>query len=301
VTSQDVVAPLGFFEREALAHARPVAPIRVDMRTPRVDVGELTGERVECRIRDARPTADEFTLDTSGFTLVHRPSGVRDWYDSTEVTRVYYEECRQLARDMTGASHAFTFDHIIREPGRQIGGGGTAGQDVITTAERGGGYISGVHMDYTDSSTWDEYLALHGHAVPIAARRVIVLNFWRPLFNPPDRAPLALCDARTVQPDDLLETMLYGYGHEGYSWHDIGISVYQVASSPAQRWYWFSNMTPEEVLLIKTYDSEGVVGRACPHAAFDNPVVPDATPDRRSIELRVLCFLDTTDRLGPNV
>lgn len=295
MTPSEVTAPLGFFSRQLVEPAQAIAPIDVDLRTADPSTAGATTELVECAIRDARSDAEPPALDAEGFTLVRRPSEVRDWYDSDEVIRTYYEECRQLARELTGASHTFTFDHIIREPGRQIGGGGTAGQDVVTTTDRGGGYISGVHMDYTDSSTWTDYLALHGQAEPVDPERVVVLNFWRPLLGPPDRAPLALCDARTVTSADLVETMLYGYGHEGYSWHDIGISVFQVASSPDHRWSYFSGMSPDEVLLITTYDSRGVIGRGCPHASFDNPQPPPGTPERRSIELRVLCFIGATD------
>lgn len=292
MTSLDTHAAMTFLAPAALEALRPFAPFDVDLRTTEGMGGpsDLNCD-VECTIRDARAESASMSVDTSGFTLVERPSAVQDWYDSSEVARTYYEECKQLARELTGAPHAFTFDHIIREPGRQIGGGGTAARDVVTTTERGGGYIGGVHMDYTDSSEWTEYLALHG-CTPPAARRVVVLNFWRPLLGSPDRSPLALCDARTVTGDELLETMLYGYGHEGYSWHDIGISVYQVASSPAHRWWYYPGMTPDEVLLIKTYDSDGVVGRGCPHASFQNPLASAATPPRRSIELRVLCFID---------
>ncbi|MGY1745021.1 CmcJ/NvfI family oxidoreductase [Blastococcus sp. SYSU D00695] len=291
MTAPSVTAPLGFFSRSLLAPAQQMVPVEIDLRTVDPSGGGATTELVECTITDARHAPETPGLDTTGYTLVRRPSAVRNWYDSSEVIDTYYRECRDLARELTGASHAFTFDHIIREPGRQIGGGGTAQQDVITTQEAGGGYVSGVHMDYTDSSTWTDYLALHGHTEPAGASRVVVLNFWRPLFGSPDRAPLALCDARTVTADDLLETMLYGYGHEGYSWHDIGISVYQVAASPQQRWSYFSDMSPDEVLLMKTYDTAGVIGRGCPHAAFTNPAAPEGTPDRRSIELRVLCFI----------
>lgn len=61
------------------------------------------------------------------------------------------------------------------------------------------------------------------------------------------------------------------YGHAGYGWHEIGVSVYEVAS--------------------KTYDSECVIGRACPHGSFANPAAAlDAAP-WRSIELRVLCYV----------
>ena len=286
-----VHAPLGFFSPDLLPAARSAAPLVVDLREIGPSEGAVNAP-ADCLIRDARPHADDLTLETTGFTLVRRPSAVRDWYDSSEVVRTYYEECRQLAREMTGAAHAFTFDHIIREPGRQIGGGGTAGRDVVTTTDRGGGYISGVHMDYTDHSSWTQYLALHGQVEPEGASRVVVLNFWRPLLGAPDRNPLGLCDARTVREDDLVETMLYGYGHEGYSWHDIGISVYQVARSDHHEWYYYADMTPDEVLLMKTFDSEGVIGRGCPHASFAHPDPPPGTPERRSIELRVLCFVE---------
>jgi len=47
-------------------------------------------------------------------------------------------------------------------------------------------------------------------------------------------------------------------------------------------------MTPDDVLVIKSFDSEGVIGRTCPHASFAHPN-PQGIP-RHSIELRVLCF-----------
>ena len=181
----------------------------------------------------------------------------------------------------------FTYDHIIREPGTQYSGGGTDGAQHQTGVERGGGYIGGVHMDYTDNTTWERYLALHGHAVP-SADRVYALNFWRPLSASVDDHPLAVCDARTVQSEDLLESEIYGYGAANYSWHDIGIETFSVSASVRQRWYYYPGMTPNDVLVIKSYDSAGVIGTTCPHASFAHPH-PTGEP-RRSIELRVLCF-----------
>lgn len=173
-----VSALFRFIDRETVLRARGSCPIRVDYRVPSHHAMQKD-EIVECVIHDARPSRAQPTLESAGFQLVHRSSAVRDWFDSDEVIRVYYEECKALARELTGASQAFTFDHLIREPGRQTGGGGLFKQDVVTTAERGGGYISLVHMDYTDSSTWNEYLALHGISEPERASRIIVLNFWR--------------------------------------------------------------------------------------------------------------------------
>ena len=212
-----------------------------------------------------------------------------DFYDCEEVMSVYYEECKAFARELTGADIAFTFDHLIREPGRQISGGGTDGKNRVTGAEAGGGYIGTVHMDYTENTTWHDYLTLQAQQQPANPSRVIALNFWRPLSVVVENNPLAVCDARTVEPQDLFETVVYGYGADNYSWHGIGIETYNVKYTANQCWYYYSRMTNQEVLIIKSYDSDGVIGRTCPHASFQLPN-PKGEP-RRSIELRVLCFV----------
>jgi len=227
-------------------------------------------------------------LHESGFELVNSPSAVKNFYDCDEVITTYYAECKAIATRLTGASTTFTYDHIIREPGKQWVGSGRDGSLRECGVESGGGYIGNVHMDYTDRTTWDQYLGLHGEQVPDDASHVYALNFWRPLSPSVDDNPLAVCDARTVSPQDLLEVDVYGYGAENYSWHDIGIKTYSVSASEQQRWFYYPGMTPDDVLVIKSYDSDGVIGTTCPHASFPHPD-PQGVP-RRSIELRVLCF-----------
>ena len=278
--SETVSAHLGFIPA-ALAGG---PPYRVDLRES--GYGNSRLDLHEVPVMDARGVPG-LGLDTSGFDLLHSPSAVTDFYDCDKVIATYYEECKATARELTGAHTTFTFDHIIREPGLQYSGGGTDGLQHQSGVDRGGGHIGGVHMDYTDNTTWDRYLALHGERAPDATR-TLVLNFWRPLSLTADEHPLAVCDARTVRLEDLQEAIIYGYGAENYSWHDIGIETFSVAASNRHRWYYFPNMTPEEVLIIKSFDSKGVIGRTCPHASFPNPT-PNAVP-RRSIELRVLCF-----------
>ena len=185
--------------------------------------------------------------------------------------RVYYEECKTLAKELTGASLAFTYDHLIREPGRQISGGGTDGQSYVTGKEAGGGYIGTAHMDYTDNTTWSNYLALHNEQPPKTPRKVVSLNFWRGLSTVVDDYPLGVCDARTVKEIDLFESVVYGYGASNYSWHDIGIETFSVKYSEDQRWFYYPQMRPDEVLVFKAYDSAGVIGNTCPHSTFSNP------------------------------
>ena len=226
-------------------------------------------------------------IHTSGFEMVRKPTAIHDFYDCAEVMSVYYEECKALARKLTGAHTTYTFDHIIRESEKQLSSGGIDGSQRESGVSSGGGYIGNVHMDYTDATTWDRYLGLHGETVP-KSTHVYALNFWRPLSVSAHDNPLAVCDARTVSRDDLLEVIVYGYGAENYSWYDIGIETFSVCASDAHRWYSYPDMTPDDVLVIKSYDSEGVIGTTCPHASFPHP--QPLGIERKSIELRVLCF-----------
>ncbi|KAG8682604.1 hypothetical protein FRC08_014864 [Ceratobasidium sp. 394] len=52
-------------------------------------------------------------------------------------------------------------------------------------------------------------------------------------------------------------------------------------------------MTPDEVVLIKCFDSklDGSVATFTPHTAIDVPTAP-GTPERQSIEIRALVFYD---------
>ncbi len=274
-----VPGTLNFLPRTALSDSVVVS----DMRQLSQDGA---ADAIEVQVTDARDNP-QLNLHTSGFELVHAPSKVVDFYDCSAVMATYYEECRAVAKKLTGAHTTFTFDHVIRERDTQYNGGGTDGSVQKSGPQSGGGYIGSVHMDYTDRTDWEPYLALHGEVVP-SAEHVYALNFWRPLSESVDDNPLAVCDARTVDRSDLLEIDVYGYGAKNYSWYDIGIETFSVSASKRHRWYYYPGMTPDDVLVIKSYDSAGVVGTTCPHASFVHPYPCGIA--RRSIELRVLCF-----------
>lgn len=63
-----------------------------------------------------------------------------------------------------------------------------------------------------------------------------------------------------------------------------------VTSANLSRWFYKSYLTPEEVILIKCFDSK-LDGRArrVPHTAFHVPGTEDAE-GRESIEVRCLVF-----------
>ena len=236
-------------------------------------------ERHTVRIHDLRPLADALSLDHEGFELRRHATAVRDLYHDDLVERVYYPEIEALLRAATGASRVVIFDATRRSDGS----GGAQNRDGLR------GPASRVHVDYTAQSGPQRVKDLLGEAA--AARlaatgaRIVQINVWRPIRGPVQRSPLALAEASTVRPEDLIAT--------DQMFPDRVGEIYHLAYHPAQRWYYAPLMRPDEVLLIKGWDSRDD-GRArfTPHGAFDLPDTPADAPPRESIEVRTLAVIE---------
>ena len=60
-----------------------------------------------------------------------------------------------------------------------------------------------------------------------------------------------------------------------------------------QRWYYAPEMTPDEVLLIKGWDSlDDGRARFTPHGAFNPPDVAEDASARESIEVRTIVIIE---------
>ena len=94
------------------------------------------------------------------------------------------------------------------------------------------------------------------------------------------KSPLALCDARTIAADDLIAADLVYRDRVG--------ETYALRHNPAQRWFHFPRLTPEEAILLKGYDSDERVARFTAHGAFEDQNSPPDAPERESIETRAL-------------
>jgi hypothetical protein len=113
--------------------------------------------------------------------------------------------------------------------------------------------------------------------------RVQVINLWRPIRGPVRDTPLALCDATSVAAGDLVASDLIYPNRSG--------ETYSVKFNQQHRWFYFPEMTADEALLLKCYDSAGDGrSRFAPHTAFVDPTTPASAPPRESIELRTLVF-----------
>lgn len=226
-------------------------------------------------VHDAR-RARGLALDVSGFELISHHSTLTDWTsfrDSGRVTSVYYSEAEAAIKARTGADKVLIFDHTLRDSTAQ------PGKAALREPVRR------VHDDQTVESAPRRVLK---HLEPEEAawrlqRRFAIINFWRPIGGAVLQAPLAVCDARTIDPQDLLPSDLV--------YRDWTGETYAFAFNPRHRWYWYPRQTPAEATLLKIFDSatEGTA-RLTAHTAFDDPTSPRNARPRRSIELRSLVF-----------
>src|SRR5690349_16135514 len=198
---------------------------------------------------------------------VKAPTGVANFYDPEEIKNVYYPEVERLLRDKLGASRVFVFDHNVRN----------ATKEGLAVPSRQ------VHNDHTVNSAPRRVRDHLGEeAAELLKGRFGIVNVWRPIRGPVQDSPLALCDARSFTDADLIASDLV-YPH-------VRGETSTVEYQPGHRWYYFSDMQPDEALLIRVHDS-AADGRArlSFHTSFDNPLAPNAPP-RESIEARALVF-----------
>ncbi len=227
------------------------------------------------QISDARPILSEISLDEQGFGLVQHRSAVRDFYNEGEVRAIYYPEAEQLLKEATGADRVFIFDNTVR---RRVPGA----EDRVFGVPRQP--VPRVHVDHTVKSGPQRVRDLiPDEAEELLRGRVQIINLWRPIRGPLQDMPLAVCDALTVKPEQLIPSDLVYKDRVG--------ETYSVTYDAGHRWYYVPKMEADEVLLLKCYDSK-TDGRArfAPHTAFADPTTPPNAPPRESIELRALVF-----------
>ncbi len=231
---------------------------------------EFEDRQVE--IFDARNKA--FELDQQGFTLCQQASSIDDFYALEDSRERYEAELIELLIAATGASDALVFDHTLRSDSSMVRG-------ERTTREPAGV----IHNDYTDASGVKRLRDLldPDEAERRLKGRFAIINTWRSIAGPVLNSPLACCDARTLAEEDCVAS-------ERRAKERVG-ELELVTWNREHRWYYYPEMTRDEVLLIKTFDSstDGRARRSI-HSAFDNPVAPADAPPRESIESRLLVF-----------
>ena len=224
----------------------------------------------EMRIHDGWALVREASLDREGFELHHQDSKISDFHDDEEVERVHYPEIAGLIRRATGAARVEIFDHTRRSAGDKRSGV----RDPVRS----------VHNDYTPKSGPQRVRDLFPEeAEDLLKRRFAVVNAWHSIRDRVESHPLAICDARSIEPADLVATDLVYKDRVG--------EVYNLAHNPDHQWFYFPGVDADQIILLKCFDSaEDGRARFTAHTAFEDPESAAGASPRESIELRALVF-----------
>ncbi len=240
------------------------------------DVLSLEAHTVQ--IADARSLRSGPTLGGEGIELVRHTSAVKDFRDTAAVTAVHRGEIERLVGELSGADHV-----VVSSPG------------VLRFGERSpqSGKLDNslparfVHVDVSNSTA----AAFAERSRPKHAsgrlRRFAHYNVWRVLTPPPQDVPLAVCDARSIAPEDLVPADAVFDQRNAPEW---SFEALVVRYNPMHRWLYFSSMDPDEVIVFKTNDSEPSQPTRVPHSAFDDDSCPAGVEPRASIEMRAIAY-----------
>ena len=239
----------------------------------RLDLAGTFEER-EVSILDGRELTESLGLDQQGFQLLRHESAVTDVFDDEQRSSRYEAECRELVSEVTGAIRTHCFDHTLRSADADR-------REEMSIREP----TAVIHNDYTPRSGPQRVRDLmDDEAEKLLQKPFAIVNVWRPL-KPVESFPLAVCDTRSVDAESLVVT-------ERRARDRIG-ELYTMRFASTQRWVYFPDMTSDEVLLIKTYDSrEDGRTRWCVHTALDDRDTRPGAAARESIETRVFAFFD---------
>jgi hypothetical protein len=214
-----------------------------------------------------------FSLEDNGFVFVAHATAVKDFFDPTELERVYYPEVAALITKVSGAKRVHVFDHTLRS-------GDEAEREARLLREP----VLSAHNDYTEwSGPHRVRELLPREAETLLQGRFAIIQVWRAINRPIESNPLAIADARSIPAEDLL------IAERRYP-HRVG-QTYRLKYGPGHRWFYFPKMRRDEALVFKVYDSEKD-GRArfTPHTSFEDPTTPPGAQPRQSIEARALAF-----------
>ncbi|KAJ5622436.1 hypothetical protein N7528_005668 [Penicillium herquei] len=257
-------------------------------------------KEVECHVEDLRGQETEFTVDNVGFAIYNAPANETSFTDEEQVTTSYFTEVENLLRErLPGIKRIVIFNHTIRR----------------RSVESARNPVCLVHVDQTPAAA-EARVRRHlpdEDATELLKGRYQIINVWRPIQNPASDFPLAVIDWRSTNPSDYVEVnLLYPKEYQepgsivsspsssSTDGYEVKREQYAIAPNKGHRFFYAKDMKPEEVMLIKCFDSSShtmtagatdIAHGAC-HTAFNDPQTQAGSPGRQSIEVRCLVFYD---------
>jgi len=245
-----------------------------------LDRNNVVFDPVAVRMEDARPLNDGLELDVNGFRLFEHRSAFATTAGKAQLERDYLAEMSDWLRDLT-------FAREVRPHRSSM---------ILRNTERSSRISEGypparfAHMDFTPRSHASFLEVSVQDDGPIAPySRVAILQTWRALSAPPQDTTLAVVDPRSMADSDTF-VMDSRLGPEEIPTCFIESRLSKV--NPAHKWYYYPDLTADEILVFKGYDSDPTKCGDVMHTAFDVPGVPAEAEPRRSLESRFLAFWD---------
>ncbi|KAI0105433.1 hypothetical protein GGR51DRAFT_187708 [Nemania sp. FL0031] len=210
------------------------------------------------RIYDVASLEESPTLSTFGFEWVRRDF-TESLHDRDSINR-HIAGLELVVKSHLGAKAVFTYSQQLR---KRLG-------DHNNPRIRPASNFA--HIDMTLDAVQNRLDFNFPESANISTTgHYQMLSVWHPLFSPIEDYPLALCDSRTVSDADLVpcDYVLPNFESESYC----------VKFNANHRWYYKSDQTENDVLLILNCDSK--TGIRTPHTGF---LLPDVKPGIRTRE-----------------
>jgi hypothetical protein len=237
-------------------------------------------------IHDGRPIQDQFTLDRNGFEILEHRSAVADVTDRDEVNRIYPAEVADVVRSHTGADRVATLGWMLRRA--------AAPKEHASQPQ-----AALVHDDFSVVGARERARSAYASFFPDGPgyRRALITSLWRVFSPPPQDWPLAICDYTSVGPDEGLNNRMYFVDEIPDDLYlDMpadapGASGFEFHHNPDHQWWYFPEMTRDEILLFALNDSDETRAWRVPHTASHDATAL-ATQPRHSIEFRSIAYFE---------
>jgi hypothetical protein len=256
-------------------------------------------------LRDARQIQDDYPsllpdspecMDALGISLAHCDSRCENFYDAAEVEQVFYPEMEKLLMEFfPAATDALVYNHDIFDKDYQ--GDASEDQDNKNPGVNKA-YANLVHNDLNDNSgrvRCHELLTKNlrnfgrrqdctsAQADAKMSRRFMSINLAKPMETVRQN-PFVLCAWPSFKDQPYITN---------YRVYDDRVGeTTRFTHRPDHEWYWFPQQQPNEVSMLKCYDSitDGSVSRWSFHTACIDHSAPLQAPCRRNVVVRSFVF-----------
>ncbi|KAI0532171.1 hypothetical protein GGR58DRAFT_523451 [Xylaria digitata] len=236
-------------------------------------------------IMDIRGREESFTLDEHSFTVLPGVFGLNiDFTKPMEISARYLPWVNNLILQKVPRAVSVTiFNYTMRKA------------SVTKTPDRQ------VHKIHVDQSPKGAFMRARRHlpaedvaAIENGKAHFRIINVWKPIFRPVKDYPITVAGFRSLQADDLVPVRQVSSDYVG--------ETYVARYRDGQRFWYWSDMKPEDVFFIQCFDSEeqslesvasgGLRYAQCAHGSFRLAEEVDEACPRESIEVRCLVVMN---------